>query len=89
MRSKQAYAWITEVDHATSWEALADSGDFEELDMKLSTALSDIAQGAFKKQVLVVETELSNRGLILNGRQIAWMLYEYFNVTDTDGAMLD
>ena len=77
-RSKLAFKWITDVELAKSLEYLADSGDFEELDAKLSKALDDILQGEFKQKVQVKETESSKDGLMLAGRQITWMLYEYF-----------
>ena len=41
------------------------------------------------KKVHVKETEYSKVGLILIGRQITWMLCEYFKVSEHDGAMLD
>ena len=45
-RSKVAFTWITEVELA---EDLADSGDFEELEAKLSKYHSKILAGEFKK----------------------------------------
>ena len=76
-RARLAYAWITEVESAKCIADLEDTGDFGELDMKLSKALDDIIQGEFKKKVQVQETELSTKGLLLNGRQITWMLHDY------------
>ena len=68
---------------------MADSGDFEELDARHSNALDVIIQGEFEKKVQVQEAEYSKEGLMLNGRQITLMFYEYFKVSKTDGAMLD
>ena len=88
-RSKLAFKWITAVESAKSLEKLAYIGDFEELDAKLSKALDDIISGEFQKKVQVKETEYSKEGFMRTGRQITWMLYEYFKVSETDGAMLD
>ena len=88
-RPKLAFAWITEVENAITMEELADSGDFEELDAKLSRELDKIIQGDFKKRVQVKETEYSKKGEMLTGRQITWMLYENFRLYDTDGALLE
>ena len=75
-RSKAAYAWLTKVEEAKSFEELEDSGDFEELDSKLSTALDSSIQGELKRKVQVKETELSKKGMPITGRQITWMLYD-------------
>ena len=80
-RAKLAYKWLSEVEKAKGIDELEDSGDFEELDAKLSTALDGILQGEFKRKVQVKETELSLKGIPLTGRQITWMLYDYFKVS--------
>ena len=56
-RSRLAFKWITEAEQAKSLEDSNDSGDFEELDAKLSKALDGILQGEFKEKVQVKETE--------------------------------
>ena len=43
----------------------------------------------FKKRVQVKETEYSMKGEMLTGRQITWMLYEYFKISETDRALLE
>ena len=68
---------------------ISHSGLFEELDAKLSNELDKIMQGDFKKRIQVKETEYSKRGEMLTGRQITWLLYDYFKISDTDGAMLE
>ena len=88
-RPKLAYAWITAVENATWFEDLTDSGDFEELDSKLSTALDSLTQCEFKRKVQVKETELAKQGLPITGRQTTWMLYDIFKVSDNDGTLLD
>ena len=79
-RSREAYAWLTRIEKATTFEELADSEDFEELDSKLSTALDSLIQGELKRKVQVKETELSQRGEPITGRQITWMLYDYLSI---------
>ena len=51
--------------------------------------MDDVLQDEFKKKVQVKETEYSKDGLLLTGRQITWVLYEYFKVSETDVALLD
>ena len=68
---------------------MEDGEDFEELDAKLSTALDSLLQGELKRKVQVKETELSKKGLPITGRQITWMLYDFFKVSTNDGVLLD
>ena len=51
--------------------------------------MDSILQGEFKRKVQVKETELSLKGVPLTGRQITWMLYDYFKVSSNDGTLLD
>ena len=80
---------ITLVENAKCFEDLADSGDFEELDSKLSTAMNSLIPGESKLKVQVQETELSKQGLPITRRQITWMLYDLFKVSENDGTLLD
>ena len=57
--AEQAFAWITEVENAKTFEELADSGQFPQLDAKLSAQIDNISSGEFRKQVQVGETALS------------------------------
>ena len=64
--------------------------DFETLDCKIARGLSKILNGDFEKRVLIEEDisqEKSRQSL--TGRQIAWMIYDHFKLTDTDGAFLE
>ena len=87
--SEQAFAWITEVETAKSFEELADSGAFPQLGAKLSSEFDSILSGEFRKQLQVNETELSLKGKMIKGRQIAWMMYKHFKLSEVDGAMLE
>ena len=49
--AEQAFAWITEVEHAKTFEDLQDSGSFPQLDAKLSAEMDNILSGEFRKQV--------------------------------------
>ncbi|MCP4923535.1 MAG: hypothetical protein GY915_05840, partial [bacterium] len=88
-RAEGAFLWITEVEKATSIDDLADSGKFPDLDTKLSLALDSILSGEFKKTVGTKEIELSKEGKMIKGRQIAFMIYKNFKVSEIDGVMLE
>lgn len=87
--SQEAFAWITEVEKADSFQASEDSGAFPQLDAKLSAELDKILSGEFLKQVQVKETALSMEGKMIKGRQVAWVLYKHFKLSEVYGAMLE
>ena len=56
--------------------------DFEELDAKIASALGRIIQNTpFKKKVSLEEMKAHKEDRFLRGRQIAYLIYEYFWVT--------
>ena len=66
------------------------SHDFETLDSKIARALTKILNGDFKKRVLIEEDKSQGTyHQMLTGRQIAHMIYEFFRLTDIDGAVLE
>ena len=90
--SQEAFAWITEVEQAASFEDLEDSGPEpwqNQLDAKLSAELDKILSGEFRKQIQVKETALSHSGKMIKGRPVAWVIYKHFKLSDEDGAMLE
>ena len=56
--------------------------DFEVLDAKIASALNKIIQNTrFKKKVTLEEMKAQKEDRFLRGRQIAYLIYEYFRVT--------
>ena len=52
------------------------------LDAKIASALNKIIQNShFKKKVSLEEQKAQKEGRFLRGRQIAFMIYDYFRVT--------
>ena len=59
--------------------------DFDVLDAKISSALNRIIQNTrFKKNVSLEEMKAHKEDRFLRGRQIAYLIYEYFRVTGTN-----
>ena len=59
---------------------------FEMLDAKIASALNKIIQNShFKKKVSLEEQKAQKEGRFLRGRQIAFMIYDYFRVTGAHG----
>ena len=60
------------------------------LDAKISSALNKIIQKfQFKKKVSLEEQKAQNEDRFLRGRQIAFMIYDYFQLTGAHDTVLD
>ena len=94
---KEAFTWITEVETAKTMEELdvdvivirGQSYDFSVLSAKLAKDIEKIFSGEFKRKVNVKEIEVSKEGRMMTGRQLVWMMYQHFQMSDVDSAMQD
>ena len=82
--------WIKEVEMVESVDDLKSSRsirgthgpDFEVLDARIASALNIIIQNTrFKKKVSLEDMKAHKEDRFLRGRQIAYLIYEYFRVT--------
>ena len=82
--------WIKEVELVESVDDLQSScsvkgihmPNFEVLDAKIASALKRIIQNTqFKRKVSLEEMKAHKEDRFLRGRQIAYLIYEYFRVT--------
>ena len=82
--------WIKEVEMVESVDDLKSSRsikgthvpDFELLDTRIASALNKIIQNIrFKKKVSLEEMKADKEDRFLRGRTIAYLIYEYFQVT--------
>ena len=63
---------------------------FEMLDARLASALNKIIQNShFKKKVSLEEQKAHKEDRFLRGRQIAYMIHDYFRVTGAHDTVLD
>ena len=85
----EAVLWIKEVEMVESVDDLKSSRsfkgthgpDFELLDARIASALNKIIQNTrFKKKVSLEEMKAHKEDRFLRGRQIAYLIYEYFRV---------
>ena len=88
--------WIKEVEMVESVDDLRSScsiggirtPDFEELDAKIAAALNRIIHNSrFKKKVSLEEQKAQKEDRFLRGRQIAYLIYEYFRVTGANDSV--
>ena len=56
--------------------------NFEVLDARIASALNNIIHNShFKRRISLVEQKAQKQDRFLRGRQIAYLIYEYFRVT--------
>ena len=64
--------------------------NFEMLDAKIASALNKIIQNSqFRKKVNLEEQKAQKEDWFLRGRQIAFMIHDYFRVTGAHDTVLD
>ena len=88
--------WIKEVEMVYSVDDFKSSSsvrgiqmpNFEVLDARISSALNRIIQNTrFKKKVCLEEQKAQKEDRFLRGRQIAYLIYEYFRVTGANDSV--
>ena len=92
----EARQWIKEVEMVDSVDDLMSSSSFRGismpnfavLDAKIASALNRIIHNTlFKKKISLEEMKAHKEDRFLRGRQIAYLIYEYFRVTGTDSSV--
>ena len=82
--------WITEVEMVDSVDHLMSSlstrgismPNFEVLDARIASALNRIIHNShFKRRISLEEQKAQKQDRFLRGRQIAYLIYDYFRVT--------
>ena len=96
----EAMLWFKEVEMADSVDDLKKSSrsiwgyahfpNFEMLDARIASSLKKILQNShFKKKVILEEQNAQKEDRFLRGRQIAFMIYDYFWVSGAHDTVLD
>ena len=88
--------WIKEVEMVDSVDDLESSSsirgismpNFEVLDARIGSALNKIIHNShFKRKVSLEEMKAQKEDRFLRGRQIAFLIYEYFRVTGANDSV--
>ena len=88
--------WINEVEMVDSVDDLKSSSstrgiqmpNFEVLDARIASALNRIIHNShFKRMISLEEQKAQKQYLFLRGRQIAYLIYEYFQVTGANDSV--
>ena len=88
--------WIKEVEMVNSVDDLKSSSstrgipmpNFEVLDARIVSALNKIIHNShFERKISLEEQEAQKQDRFLGGRQIAYLIYEYFRVTGANDSV--
>ena len=88
--------WIKEVEMVDSVDELRSSSsfrgiqmpNFEVLDARIASALNRIIHNShFKRRISLEEQKAQKQDRFLRGRQIAYLIYEYFRVTGANDSV--
>ena len=94
----EAMQWIKEVELVDSVDELRSSSstrgismpNFEVLDARIASALNKIIHNSlFKRRISLEEQKAQKEDRFLRGRQIAYLIYEYFPVTGANDSVED
>ena len=92
----EAMLWIKEVEMVDSVDDLKSSSsitsismqNFEVLDARIASALNRIIHNShFKRRISLEEQKAQKQDRFLRGRQIAYLIYEYFRVTGANDSV--
>ena len=92
----EAMQWIKEVELVDSVDELKSScsarglrmPNFEVLDARIASALNKIIHNShFKRRISLEEPKAQKQDRFLRGRQIAYLIYEYFQVTGANDSV--
>ena len=92
----EAMHWIKEVEMVDSVDDLKSSSsargiqmpNFEVLDARIASALNRIIHNShFKRRISLEEQNAQKEDRFLQGRQIAYLIYEYFRVTGANDSV--
>ena len=92
----EAMLWIKEVELVDSVDGLKSScsirgiqlPNFEVLDARIASALNRIIHNShFKRRISLEEQKAQKQDRFLRGRQIAYLIYEYFRVTGANDSV--
>ena len=86
---KTALKWLLEVDKAASMDELQDSKAFETWDAKLASAFAKIIHGKLAKDISLIQERKLQEGIMLNGRQIWWLVQRHFEISELDGQTIE
>jgi len=87
-----AFQWVTEVKlEGMDFNRLRFSAPFHTLDVKLSLAFSRILSACpdLHREINLEENRAQHGGSMLTGRQVTWMVYRHFRLSESDASIAE
>ena len=89
-RPQSAFNWIIQTENPkTTFEEMADCGEFESLGCTLASALGKIAKGSIGRVLTNATKSMAKRSLMTSGRQLLHLTYEQYALEPTCGSLYD
>ena len=89
-RPDEAFEWLSEVwKEGTTEEMLRDSSGFATLDAKIHSAITNVLEGDFARQMDTFKEREGHEGRYVRGRQILWRLDGYLATNALHGSVYD
>ena len=74
-KSEEVLNWLREVeDNSVDYLALAESGEFQRLDIALATDIARIAKGELGRTITLTIDVDAKKGKVTKGRQLLWLI---------------
>ena len=75
----EAFEWLSKVwDKDSKEEELRDTGGFSTLDAKVLSAVTNVLEGDFARQMDTLKEREAHAGRLVRGRQILFLLHQHF-----------
>ena len=89
-RPDEAFEWLSEVwKEGTTEEMLRDSSGFATLDAKIHSAITNVLEGDFARQMDTFKEREGHENRYVRGRQILWRLDGYLATNALHGSVYD
>ena len=89
-RPDEAFEWLSEVwNEGTTEEMLRDPSGFTTLDAKIHSAITNVLEGDFARQMDTFKEREGHEGRYVRGRQILWKLDGYLATNALHGSVYD
>ena len=89
-RAYEVLRWLLKIEQdSMTFVLLEDSEGFAALDMEVAAAGVRIVKGELGRSINIVIDDRAKQGLLTKGRQVLFMIYEFFRQSDENGAMYD
>ena len=89
-RPNESFEWLSEVwNETTTEEMLRDPGGFTTLDAKILSAITNVLESDFVRQIDTFKEREGNENRLVRGKQVLWTLDAYLATNALHGSVYD